>query len=124
MGATGTPGTSNYDLVAIERNISGPGYTGPYYSLIKGVGPTGPQGAQGNDGPTGPQGAQGNDGPTGPQGTQGNDGPTGPQGIQGADGPTGPQGIQGNNGPTGSQGVQGAGSFDYSIAAPIYIERV
>ena len=95
VGATGTPGTSNYDLVAIERNTSGPGYTGPYYSLIKGGGPTGPQGTEGNDGPTGPPGIQGNDGPMGPQGVQGNNGPTGPQGIQGNIGPTGPTGAQG-----------------------------
>jgi hypothetical protein len=38
------------------------------------VGPTGPQGIQGDVGPTGPTGAQGNTGPTGPTGSQGADG--------------------------------------------------
>jgi hypothetical protein len=53
-------------------------------------------------------------GPTGPQGIQGNVGPTGPQGIQGVAGPTGPQGIQGiqgDIGPTGPAGAGGSGNI-------------
>ena len=49
IGPTGTAGTSNYDLVAIQKNSSGTGTIGPYYSLIKGVtGPTGETGPSGD----------------------------------------------------------------------------
>jgi hypothetical protein len=86
------------------------------------VGPTGPQGIQGEQGIQGIQGEQGIQGPQGIQGEQGtdggtggggNDGPTGPQGIpgpsgdQGIQGPQGDSGIQGIQGPQGDQGIQG-----------------
>ena len=72
------------------------------------VGPTGPQGIQGEIGPTGPMGATGAVGPTGPMGATGAVGPSGPQGIQGEIGPTGPMGATGAVGPTGPMGATGA----------------
>lgn len=94
-------------------------YTGPDTGFVDAgnvVGPTGPQGLQGEVGPTGPQGPQGDIGltgdigPTGPQGIQGETGPTGPQGDIGLTGPTGPQGntgLAGDTGPTGPRGADG-----------------
>jgi hypothetical protein len=73
LSATGQVGTAEYDLVAQENNTSSPyGQTGPTYSLIKRVGPTGATG------PTGPTGLTGPTGPTGLTGPLGNTGPTGP----------------------------------------------
>ena len=92
IGPTGIQGEDSYDLVAVEYNIPGTGVTGPYYSLIKRVGPTGPTGAQG---------VQGDVGATGPQGIQG---------IQGDVGATGPQGVQGVTGPQGATGPTGISS--------------
>ena len=60
IGPTGLYGTSEYDLIA-QQKIKGvglpAGLTGPTYSLIKRVGPTGLQGPSGNDGITGMTGA-------------------------------------------------------------------
>jgi hypothetical protein len=56
---------------------------GPDWTLLVGVGDTGPQGPKGDPGPTGTMG------PVGPQGPAG---PVGPQGVQGIQGPPGPPG--------------------------------
>ena len=81
------------------------------------VGPSGPQGIQGNMGPTG---LQGNTGPTGPQGPQGN---TGPTGLMGPTGPKGDKGDQGNTGVMGPSGPVGAtglsGYAEISTTPPI-----
>ena len=57
IGPTGTYGTDEYDLI-VQQKIPGvglpAGLTGPMYSLIKRVGPTGLQGIQGVTGPAGP----------------------------------------------------------------------
>jgi hypothetical protein len=66
VGPTGTFGQDDYDLIAqqkLEGQAFPAGVTGPTYSLIKRVGPTGPTG---DTGPTGIQGATGLQGPTGP----------------------------------------------------------
>ena len=77
------------------------------------MGPPGPQGepgAQGPEGPQGPPGAQGETGPQGAPGAQGPEGPAGPpglQGLQGEQGLMGPPGPQGEIGPQGEPGAQG-----------------
>lgn len=63
------------------------------------VGPSGPQGQQGDTGDTGPQGEKGDTGDPGPQGDKGETGDTGPQGEQGE------PGEQGGTGPVGAAGL-------------------
>jgi hypothetical protein len=64
LGVTGLATSSDYDLIAQQNNVSYPyGQTGPIYSLIKRVGPTGATGYTGTVGATGYTGLQG---PTGP----------------------------------------------------------
>ena len=89
IGPTGTPGNSDYDLVAQEKVPTAgipAGLTGPVYSLIKRVGPTG---LTGNTGFTGSTGSTGSIGRTGSTGFTGSIGPTG---FTGSIGPTGPGG--------------------------------
>lgn len=65
IGATGTPGTTSYDLIATENVSTGSGTTGLSYSLIKNknyaviAGPAGTTGPPGSAGPTGPTGPAG-----------------------------------------------------------------
>lgn len=77
------------------------------WTIVSGIGPAGPQGAEGIQGPIGlqgPQGAQGQQGIQGEQGIQGPQGDQGPIGNTGATGATGPQGVQGVTGATGPAG--------------------
>jgi hypothetical protein len=77
IGPTGTYGTADYDLTAqlkLEGASVPAGLTGPTYSLIKRVGPTG------LEGPTGIQGPTGITGITGSTGLTGFTGPMGPTG--------------------------------------------
>jgi Collagen triple helix repeat (20 copies) len=75
------------------------------------MGPTGPQGPQGEPGPSGSpglQGPKGDQGPTGAQGPKGDAGPAGspgPQGQKGEPGSSGPQGSKGDPGPPGLNGI-------------------
>lgn len=74
IGPTGSYGTPEYDLIAqlkLEGAAVPAGLTGPTYSLIKRVGPTGVTG------PTGPIGETGSTGLTGVTGFTGPVGPTG-----------------------------------------------
>jgi hypothetical protein len=90
--------------------IGGALYAGNIYTngqLVSAVGPTGPQGPQGNTGAQGPQGVTGPQGPIGNTGAQGPQGPTGNTGAQGPQGPTGNTGAQGPQGPQGNTGAQG-----------------
>jgi hypothetical protein len=57
LGATGTPQTSNYDLIAQQVVVGSTGLTGPIYSLIKNQGATGATGAIGPPGLVGATGA-------------------------------------------------------------------
>ena len=74
IGPTGLYGTTEYDLIA-QLKLEGlglpAGLTGPTYSLIKRVGPTGLQGTNGSQGATGPMGLQGTNGSQGASGLQG-----------------------------------------------------
>jgi hypothetical protein len=86
IGPTGAYGTADYDLIArlkLEGQGLPAGLTGPTYSLIKRVGPTGLQGPTGVTGITGAVGA----GPTGLTGV------TGVTGVTGFTGPQGPTGV-------------------------------
>ena len=115
--SSGNLADPTFDLVAQQNYPSGSpiyppgGVTGPIYSLIRRVGPTGPTGV-GQTGPTGPgtgSGATGPTGETGPTGL-GQTGPTGPAGSgtgSGATGPTGETGPTGYTGPTGLSGIKG-----------------
>jgi hypothetical protein len=86
IGATGTPGTTSYDLIATENISTVSGTTGLSYSLIRnagasGIGPIGPPGATGAPGSPGATGSPGADGATG---SPGSDGATGATGAAGA----------------------------------------
>ena len=108
QGATGPTGAQGPTGAA--STVVGPtgtqgaqGPTGPTGAASTVAGPTGASGPQGAQGPTGPTGAQGAQGDQGVSGAQGAQGPTGPTGAQGA------QGQQGVSGPTGPTGAQGQG---------------
>ena len=116
---TGATGTDDFDLIVQENTAAG--LTGPAYSLIRRVGPTGPTGLNGLDGATGPTGADGingldgDTGPTGADGLNGLDGDTGPtgaDGLNGLDGDTGPTGADGTNGLGGDTGPTGINGLD------------
>jgi len=80
----GTPGTSDYDLVAQQKlpALGLPaGLTGPVFSLLNGT--TGSTGYQGNQGIQGETGSQGDIGVTGPSGAEGIEGVTGYTGEPG-----------------------------------------
>jgi hypothetical protein len=103
LGPTGTPGNTDFDLVARQiEPLGGGGLIGPDYSLIRNPGPTGMTGRTGPTGITGPTG-HGPTGPTGITGITGNVGPTGITGITGNVGPTGITGITGPIGPLSTQ---------------------
>ena len=122
IAPTGTYGTTDYDLIAqLKTTATGQGVpaglTGPMYSLIKRVGPTGatgytgPTGATGSTGATGytgQTGVTGSTGPTGATGYTGQTGVTGSTGPTGVTGSTGPTGVTGSTGPTGPTGVTGS----------------
>jgi hypothetical protein len=73
IDVSGNPNDTTYDLTAQQSNVSAPyGQTGPVYSLIKRVGPTGYTGTVGATGYTGYTGTVGYTGYTGYTG------PTGP----------------------------------------------
>ena len=78
------------------------------YALTIGeVGPSGPQGVQGEPGPQGEQGPQGKLGEPGEQGEQGKLGPQGDAGLPGSQGKIGPVGNPGPQGKLGTEGPQG-----------------
>jgi hypothetical protein len=67
LDVSGNPNDNTYDLTAQQNNVSAPyGQTGPVYSLIKRVGPTGYTGYTGPIGHTGYTGPIGHTGSTGP----------------------------------------------------------
>jgi len=72
LDVSGNTNDNTYDLTAQQNNVSAPyGQTGPVYSLIKRVGPTGYTGTVGATGYTGHTGHTGIQGATGPAGTNG-----------------------------------------------------
>ena len=82
-----------------------------HFTLLAGLGLTGPTGPQGPTGPSGADGATGPTGPSGANGATGPQGPTGPTGL-GLTGPTGPQGPTGATGPAGATGPTGPSGAD------------
>ena len=96
--------------------------------LPRKLGPTGPQGIQGNQGIQGPQGAQGVAGPagaqgsTGPAGVAGPAGPTGAQGPSGNDGAAGPPGPAGTAGPIGPAGPAGSDGRGIDLTHRVFLK--
>jgi collagen type VII alpha len=114
IGATGNPADSSYDLVATQNTTDGSGTTGPTYSLIRRMGPTGSTGpsgvgATGTTGSAGPAGVTGATGQAGTNGAVGSTGITGQAGTNGAAGSTGVTGSAGITGATGQAGTNGIG---------------
>ena len=113
VGPTGIAGTSDFDLIAREIIAGSTGTTGPDYSLIKRVGPTGRTGKTGHTGRTGVTGKTGATGMTGTTGITGKTGATGRRGATGFTGVTGMTGITGPIGPTGPT-IAVSGTLQYS----------